>query len=66
MGHRLGLVLRLGVNQKIVHEKDSPPVRVRVWVRVSFGLGAIFLGGNCPRPKCCISNMEKVDLEELY
>ena len=24
-----------------------PPVRVRV--RVSLGLGAIFLGGNCPR-----------------
>ena len=26
-----------------------PPVNVRVWFRVSFGLGTIFLGGNCSR-----------------
>ena len=48
-GSRLGLVLGLGDNQTIAPKGNSPPVRVRVWVRVSLGvggqfsLGAIFL-----------------------
>ena len=29
--------------------RPPPPVRLRGWVSVSFGLGAIFLWGNCPR-----------------
>ena len=31
-GSRLRLVLELGVNQTIVPEKNSHPVRVRVWI----------------------------------
>ena len=31
--------LRLGSNQTIAPEKICPPVRVRVWLRVSFGVG---------------------------
>ena len=27
----------------------APPVRVGVWLRISFGVGAIFLRGHCPR-----------------
>ena len=47
---RLGLVLGLGVNQTISTKENSPPVRIRVGVRVNLGLrGTIFLGGNCPR-----------------
>ena len=39
-----GLVLGLGGNQTIAPEKNCPLVRVRVWLRVSFGVGgAIFL-----------------------
>ena len=50
LGSRLGLVLGLGGNQTIAPLESCPPVRVRGWVRVSFGVrGAIFLGGNCPR-----------------
>ena len=31
-------------------ERNCPSARVRVWLRVSFGVGgAIFLGDNCPR-----------------
>ena len=47
-GSRLGLVLELGGNQTITLKENCPPVRVRGWVRVSFGVGAIFLGDNCP------------------
>ena len=37
---------RVGGNQTIAPEENSPPpVRVRVWVTVSFGVG----GGNFPR-----------------
>ena len=49
---KLGLVLGLRDNQTIVPGKNWPPVRVRVLVRVSFGVGgggAVFFGGNCPR-----------------
>ena len=41
---RLGLVLGLGGNQTFAPEENCPPLRVRVWVRVSFGVG-----GNFPR-----------------
>ena len=33
---RLGLVLGLGVNQTIAPKENRPPVRVRVWLGVSF------------------------------
>ena len=32
----------MGSNQTISPEENSPPVRVRVWVRVSFGVGGQF------------------------
>ena len=32
---------------EIAPEENPPPVRV--WVRVSFRVWGIFLGGNCPR-----------------
>ena len=40
---RLGLVLGLGATRLL------PPVRVRVWVRVSIGVGSNFSWGICPR-----------------
>ena len=36
---------RVGGNQTIVPEKSCLPVRVRIWLRVSFGVG----GANFPR-----------------
>ena len=48
-GSRLGLVLGLEDNQTIALEKNCPQVRVRVWVKVSFGAGGNFPRGNCPR-----------------
>ena len=49
-GSRLGLVLGLGGQPGGYPLENCPPVRVRGWVRVSFGVGgAIFLGGNCSR-----------------
>ena len=36
---RIGLVLGLGQNQAIAPEDNYPLVRVRVWVRISFGVG---------------------------
>ena len=43
---RLGLVLGLGWgNQTIAPEENSTLVRVKVWVKVSLGVGG---GGNCP------------------
>ena len=42
---RSGLVLGFGVNQTIAPEKNSPPVRVRVWLRVSFGVVGQFSSG---------------------
>ena len=41
----------MGGNQTIAPEKKRPMYRVKVWVRVSFGVGrgAIFVGGNWPR-----------------
>ena len=45
-GSRLGLVLGLGDNQTIAPKENSPPpVRVRVWVRVSFEVGGQFFSG---------------------
>ena len=53
---KVRISFRGGGNQTIVPEKKFPPVRIRVWLRVSlflfcffWGVGAIFLGGNCPR-----------------
>ena len=43
------LVLGLGGNQTIAPKENCPPVRVRVWLKVSFGVegeGAVFLGGS--------------------
>ena len=42
---RLGLVLGLGDNQTIAPEENCPLFRVRVWVRVSFGVGGQFSSG---------------------
>ena len=39
---RLGLVLWLRGNQTIGPEENCPPVGVRVWDRVSFGVGGNF------------------------
>ena len=44
-GSRLGLVLGLGGNQTIAPEEICPPVRVKGWVRVSFGVGGQFSSG---------------------
>ena len=41
-GSRLELVLGLGCNQTSAPEENCPPVRVRGWVRVSFGVGRQF------------------------
>ena len=41
----LGLVLGLGGNQTIGLKENFPPVRVRVWVRVSFGVWGQFSSG---------------------
>ena len=41
---RLGLVLGLGGSKTTAPEENCLMVRVRVWVRVSFGVG-----GNFPR-----------------
>ena len=38
----------VGGNQTIAPDENCPPVRVRGCVRV-LGMGAVFLGGNCPR-----------------
>ena len=51
-GSRLGLILGLGSNQTIAPEENYSPVRFRVWVRVSFGVGGSdFLGRNFPATK---------------
>ena len=51
-GSRLGLILGLGGNQTIAPEENYSPVRFRVWVRVSFGVGGSdFLGRNFPATK---------------
>ena len=42
---RSGLVLGLEDNQAFALNKKCPLVRVRIWLRVSFGVG-----GNFPRP----------------
>ena len=41
----LGMVLGFGGNKTIVPEKHWPLVRVKVWVRVSFGVGGQFSSG---------------------
>ena len=52
---------RLGRQPDNCPERKLPhtPVRFRVWVRVSFGLGAIFLWGNCPRTNEVLFSREK-------
>ena len=42
---RLGLVLGLGGNQTVAPEKHRLLVRVRVWIRFSFGVGGKFFSG---------------------
>ena len=44
-GSRSGLVLGLRSNQTIAPEKSCVPVKVRVWLRVSFGVGRQFSSG---------------------
>ena len=44
-GSRSGLVLGLRSNQTIAPEKSCVPVKVRVWLRVSFGVGGQFSSG---------------------
>ena len=39
------LVLGLGGNQTIVPEENYFPVRVRVWLRISFGVRGQFTSG---------------------
>ena len=57
-GSRLGLVLGLGGKQTIAPKENCPPVRVRGWIRVSFGVkgqlfsGAIFLEPFKLNPLC--------------
>ena len=41
-GSRSGLILGLGGNQTIAPDENCPSVRVRVWLRVSFGVGGQF------------------------
>ena len=41
-GSRLGLVLGLWSNRIIAPDENCPPVRVRGWVRVSFGVKGQF------------------------
>ena len=38
-------LIKLGVNQAIAPEEKCPPVRVRGWVRVNFGVGGSFPWG---------------------
>ena len=45
LGSRSGLVLGLDGNETIAPEKNCPEVRVRVWLRVSFGVGGQFSSG---------------------
>ena len=44
-GSRSGLVLGLGDNQTFVRNENCPLVRVRVWLRLSFGVEGNFLWG---------------------
>ena len=44
-GSTSGLVLGLGGNQTIAPKEYCPPVRVRVWFKVSFGVGRQFSTG---------------------
>ena len=44
-GSKLWLVLWLEGNQTIAPEENCPLVRVRGWVRVSFGVGGHFSSG---------------------
>ena len=44
-GSRSGLVLGLRNNQTIPPKENCPTVSVRVWLRVSFGVGGQFSSG---------------------
>ena len=41
-GSRSELVLGLGGNQAFAPKENCPPVSIRVWLRVSFGVGRQF------------------------
>ena len=62
---RLGLVLGFGEgggNQTIAPEEKCPLVRVKDWIRVSFGVGRKFSsGGNCPR-----TNLNKGNKTDIF
>ena len=42
---KVRISFRVGADQTITSEKNYPPVRVRVWLRVSFGAGRQFSSG---------------------
>ena len=44
-GSSLGLLLGFGSNQAIALEENCSPVRVTIWVRVSYGVGGQFSSG---------------------
>ena len=48
-GSRLGLVLGFRDNQTTAIEENFPLLGLGFGLRLVLGLGAIFLGGNCPR-----------------
>ena len=48
---RSGLVLGLGATRQLPPRKVAPPVMVRVWLGVSFGVGGNFPLGQSPRTK---------------
>ena len=58
-GSRSGLVLGLGDNQTIDPKENCPTVRVRVWLRVSFGVGGNFPQGQLPQNLKKIYSLKK-------
>ena len=60
---RIGVWVKVRVSFRVGGQPDNcsqetlPPVRVRVWCRVSFMVGgAIFFGGNSPRTAKILEN----------
>ena len=47
-GSRLGLVLGFGGNQTVYPKENSPRLVLGFGLQLVLGLGAIFLGCNCP------------------
>ena len=42
---KMRVSFRVAANQAIVPERNCPPIRVRVWLRVSFGVAGQFSTG---------------------